>query len=372
MIERDLYVEQLAVPVRIDLPQGTNIQQIKFSFRDLKPEGDVRIYIKKPSGAEIYNDASQTSLNSDIPYAIFDTTTQMTAEAGQMQGQVRVTDSGDKILNSFPITLNIIESPVSGNAIESKDELTALDNALSAEQGRASAESTREQHETTREQNESTRQTQESTRESNEQTRQSNETLRQTWYNTTKSAIDNASFTIGEVTTGSPSTPASASISGEPFNQTLNLTIPKGEKGDKGDGGGAATLATAATPGIIYPGDGLSVMADGKLIPKTDMTLGINTGSAVGGEGLLGVNIGAGLSSSSSSGVYVNYDDTMQIKDGKLSVASGLSSFIGTGRTYYTTGDPMTVTVDVSNQQIVAPCTIINPTTGVIVVDDGM
>lgn len=245
MIERDLYVEQLAVPVRIDLPQGTNVQQIKFSFRDLKPEGNVRIYIKKPSGAEIYNNASQSSLSSDIPYAVFNTTTQMTAEAGQMQGQIRVTDSGGKILNSFPITLNIIESPVSGNAIESKDELAALDDALAkvqpaidslnetneevqeAESDRVSAEQVRENNENTRKGNENTRQSQERVRQQNEETRQQ-------WYADTKQEIANASFDIGTVSTGIAGSSAQANITGEPFNQLLNLIIPRGDKGDPG------------------------------------------------------------------------------------------------------------------------------------------
>lgn len=245
LIERDLYVEQLAVPVRIDLPQGTNVQQIKFSFRDIKPKGTVRIYIKKPSGAEIYNNASTASLDADIPFAVFNTTTQMTAEAGQMQGQVRVTDSGDKILNSFPITLNIIESPVTGNAIESEDEFTALDEALAAvqpaidslnetnntvkkaESGRVSAEQTRENNENTRKGNENTRQSQESIR-------QQNETTRQQWYNSAKSELDNASFGIGTVNTGPAGSSAQANITGEPFKQLLNLTIPRGDKGDPG------------------------------------------------------------------------------------------------------------------------------------------
>lgn len=381
MIECDLYVEQLAVPVRIDLPQGTNVQQIKFSFRDIKPKGTVRIYIKKPSGAEIYNNASEASLNADIPYAVFNTTTQMTAEAGQMQGQVRVTDAGDKILNSFPITLNIIESPVTDNAIESEDEFTALDEALAAvrpaidsinstnssvkaaeakrvtaeqsrvtaEQGRVTAEQGRVSAEQGRVTAESTRVQNESTRQSNESTRQANEETRQQWYNDTKQEIDNASFTIGTVTTGEAGSSAAASISGSPFTQQLNLTIPKGDKGDKGDPGDPAVIATDSQLGVVKIGNGLQVDPSGLVTAKPVAPIIAN-----------------------SSGIGLQYDsNVLGVSSGKLTVNSGLSNFMGTGRTYYTTGDPMTVTVDMFNHQIIAPCTIINPTTGVIVVDDG-
>lgn len=381
MIEKDLYVEQYALPVRIDIPQGTNVQQIKFSFRDIVPAGTPRIYLEKPSGTEIYNNASDYDWDAVPPYAVFDTTTQMTAEHGQLPGQVRVTDSGDKILNSFPITVNVVESPSTDNAIESKDEFTALDDALAAvqpaidsinstnssvqaaeaervtaeqgrvtaEQGRVEAEQGRVSAEQGRVTAESIRVQNESTRQSNESTRQANETTRQQWYNDTKQEIDNASFTIGTVTTGEAGSSAAASISGSPFTQQLNLTIPKGDKGDKGDPGDPAVIATASQLGVVKIGNGLSVDSGGLVTTKPVAPIVAD-----------------------SSGIGLQYDSSvLGVSSGKLTVNSGLSNFMGTGRTYYTTGDPMTVTVDMFNHQIIAPCTIINPTTGVIVVDDG-
>lgn len=226
------------MPPRIDVPQGTNVQQLKFNFMDIVPEGNPRIYLEKPSGAEIYNDAEDFDFEAVTPYAIFNTTTQMTAESGQMNGQVRVTDSGNKILNSFPILFNVVESPSSDSAIESSDELTALDNALAkvqpaidsinetndavqeAESDRVSAEQTRENNE--------------NIRKGNENTRQSQESIRQQWYDNVKSELDNASFGIGTVSTGAPGSSAQANITGEPFKQLLNLTIPRGAKGDPG------------------------------------------------------------------------------------------------------------------------------------------
>lgn len=235
MIEKDLYVEQYLMPPRIDVPQGTNVQQLKFNFMDIVPEGSPRIYLEKPSGAEIYNDAEDFDFEAVPPYAIFNTTTQMTAESGQMNGQVRVTDSGNKILNSFPILFNVVESPSSDSAIESSDELTALDNALAkvqpaidslnetndevqeAESGRVSAEQVRENNE--------------NIRKGNENTRQSQESIRQQWFDNAKSELANASFDIGTVSTGIAGSNAQASITGEPFNQLLNLIIPRGDPG---------------------------------------------------------------------------------------------------------------------------------------------
>lgn len=260
MIEKDLYVEQYLMPPRIDVPQGTNVQQLKFNFMDIVPEGSPRIYLEKPSGAEIYNDAEDFDFEAVPPYAIFNTTTQMTAESGQTNGQVRVTDSGNKILNSFPILFNVVESPSSNSAIESSDELTALDNALTkvqpaidslnetndevqeAESGRVSAEQVRENNENIRKGNENTRQSQESTR--------------QQWFNNAKSELDSASFDIGTVSTGIAGSSAQASITGEPFNQLLNLTIPRG---DKGDPGGINVEYVASTSNLSYDQDTIVV-----------------------------------------------------------------------------------------------------------------
>lgn len=347
MIDKDLYVESFSMPPRIDLPQGTNAQKMKFFFQDFKPEGVPRLYAKKPSGLEIYNDADEYDFEADIPYAVFKATTQLTAEAGKFAGQVRVT-TNESILNSFPVTFNVVESPDSENAIESEDEFTALDEALDKVQPAIDAlnetnEAVKEA-ESKRVTAENGRVTAERGRVSAETVRQQNEQTRQQWYNTSKQELDNASFTIGTVTTVESSAQASANISGEPFNQTLNLSIPKGEPGDPG------TIATASQLGVVKPSTGLSITSDGTL------TVAAATASSRGG---------VIVSASSSSGLDL-------ASNGSLSISSTLRSFIGTARTYYTTGDPMTVTVDMNSQQIIAPCTIINPNTGVIVVDDGL
>lgn len=49
-------------------------------------------------------------------------------------------------------------------------------------------------------------------------------------------------LTVGTVTTGAAGSQASASITGTAPNQTLGLTIPRGDKGDKGDRGPVSTV----------------------------------------------------------------------------------------------------------------------------------
>lgn len=56
---------------------------------------------------------------------------------------------------------------------------------------------------------------------------------------------DTNSLSIGTVTTGEAGSQASATITGDAPNQTLNLTIPKGDKGDTGEPGQNASIISA-------------------------------------------------------------------------------------------------------------------------------
>ena len=128
-IARDLRVSDMNVPVRVDIPQGSNDLNLRFNFVDSIPSGSAMIYIHKPSGLEIYNQATEQSFTSASCYAVFKVTTQMTAEPGYNEAQVRIVATG-KVLNSFPIIFNVVESPIEGEGITSKDEFLALDEAL--------------------------------------------------------------------------------------------------------------------------------------------------------------------------------------------------------------------------------------------------
>ena len=80
--------------------------------------------MRKPSGAEIYNDCV---INGNIVQITV--TTQMTAEAGWVKSTLEIVNGTD-ILHSFEMTLDVQATSISDNAIESKDEFTALEKAM--------------------------------------------------------------------------------------------------------------------------------------------------------------------------------------------------------------------------------------------------
>lgn len=112
----------------VDYVQGTNTIPIVFDIVDYNiPAGaTANIYIKKPSGAQIYN--SCTINENDVTVQ---PTTQMFAESGKQLGQLQILN-GQKILESFLILFNVEKSIVDTTAAESTDEFTALEDALNS------------------------------------------------------------------------------------------------------------------------------------------------------------------------------------------------------------------------------------------------
>lgn len=112
----------------VDYVQGTNTIPIVFDIVDYNiPAGaTANIYIKKPSGAQIYNSCSISGNEITV-----NPTTQMFAESGKQFGQLQILNS-EKILESFLILFNIEKSIVDDTAIESSDEFTALEDALNS------------------------------------------------------------------------------------------------------------------------------------------------------------------------------------------------------------------------------------------------
>jgi hypothetical protein len=82
------------------------------------------------------------------------------------------------------------------------------------------------------------------------------------------------SLTIGTVVSG---TAASASITGTPPNQILNLTLPKGDKGDPGDSGSG--FSGSGTLGFIPRFSGSSSVSNSGIFQSTSGNLGIGTTS---------------------------------------------------------------------------------------------
>lgn len=124
---KQLYVSKKE-PLVIEYTQGSNLLPIEFEIMDwtIPTSSTAQIYVEKPSGALIFNAASV-----DGQSIIVQPTTQMTAETGANKGQLLIV-YGDKVLVSFGFILKVFESIIDSSAIESQDEFTALEEALSA------------------------------------------------------------------------------------------------------------------------------------------------------------------------------------------------------------------------------------------------
>lgn len=126
IIQRNIFVTRKDLVTVIHYPQGSNAVPVYIRIADWEiPSGaSARIYMKKPSGLEIYNDAE---ISGNIVQITM--TTQMTAEAGDAHASIQIT-KGENILNSFCLLFHIESTPISDNAVESKDEFTALENLV--------------------------------------------------------------------------------------------------------------------------------------------------------------------------------------------------------------------------------------------------
>lgn len=125
-IQRNIFVMRKDITVVIPYPQGGNAVPIYLRIADWQiPSGSTaRIYMRKPSGAEIYNDCV---INGNIVQITV--TTQMTAESGWVKSTLEIVNGTD-ILHSFEMTLDVQATSISDNAVESKDEFTALENLV--------------------------------------------------------------------------------------------------------------------------------------------------------------------------------------------------------------------------------------------------
>ena len=126
MINIKLFLERKDIPVKIDVVQDTNAIPISFHIADYQiPEGtEARIYLRKPSGAEVYNSAA-----IEENAVIVQPTTQMYAEDGEAIGQLQ-TIKDTTVAASFAIVFCVHKNIISDSAIESKDEFGILDTLI--------------------------------------------------------------------------------------------------------------------------------------------------------------------------------------------------------------------------------------------------
>lgn len=223
----------------VDYVQGSNMIPIVFEITDYDiPSGaTANIYIKKPSGAQIYN--SCTISENDVTVQ---PTTQMFAESGKQFGQLQIL-SGQKILESFLILFDIEKSIVDDDAIESSDEFTALEEAMTsigdsladaqqavedAQQAVSNANTAIDTVNTA-----ASAANTAATAANNAATAANN--AAQELQEKAENGDFSASIQVASTTTGAAGTQASVTNSGTDMDVKLNFTIPKGEKGDPGE-----------------------------------------------------------------------------------------------------------------------------------------
>lgn len=122
-ITLQIFVASKSISYPINYVQGTNTIPIELILADYNiPYGaEVRVYIKKPSGKEVYNNCTYSENVVTIQ-----PTLQMFAESGRQIGQIQIVRSG-KILVSFLLIFDVERNIISDSAVESSDEYGVLD-----------------------------------------------------------------------------------------------------------------------------------------------------------------------------------------------------------------------------------------------------
>lgn len=127
-IQVDVYVLRDAVKETVDYVQGTNAVDMVFRFRDYDiPSGSTAaVYVRKPSGKEVYNQASVSG--NDVA---LDVTSQMFAETGMTYLQVQVSHGDDELV-TFRQPVRVSRNYVSADAQESGNESSLLTEVIAA------------------------------------------------------------------------------------------------------------------------------------------------------------------------------------------------------------------------------------------------
>ena len=130
-ISRNIYVARKDYQEPIDVVQSDSGRQIIFAVIDMTiPSGSTaRIYALKPDDAEVYNTCTVSGQLISI-----NLTTQLLAVVGKTKCQVQIVNSSD-IVTTFEFVLDVQKSLVSGSAITSTNEFTALQTALATATG---------------------------------------------------------------------------------------------------------------------------------------------------------------------------------------------------------------------------------------------
>lgn len=114
IIRRDVFVIREKLPNAIQYVQGTDTVPIYFKFRDITFQAGTKanVYIRKPSGKEVYDTAI---INVEDNSVTVDITKQMSAEVGISDLQIEL-QQGNKVLYSFMEHLEVKRSIVAINS----------------------------------------------------------------------------------------------------------------------------------------------------------------------------------------------------------------------------------------------------------------
>ena len=222
-IERDVYVLKDAIKTPIDYVRGTNAIPIVFHFRDYDiPSGSIAaVYVKKPSGNAVYNNASVSGNDVTV-----DVTTQMFAEFGQNILQIQISKNNDNLV-TFSQPVNVHENNTDEDATKSENESTILQDVKAAT---AAANEAAESANAAAEEAESKAQA------ADQAAQDANEASQQIQQNAAAGNYS-ASVSVGTVTTGDPGTQAQIYNSGTKKDAIFNFIIPQGPQGETGPQG---------------------------------------------------------------------------------------------------------------------------------------
>lgn len=193
-ITREVYVQRRGIENPIPYTRATNAQGIQFRFCDFHiPEGtEAKIYVQKPSGKAVYNNAS---IQGDV--VTVEVTTQMFSELGTSNIQLQLEREG-KVLVTFIQPVEVFQNYTEGDAPESQNESGFFESFVK-ETGEKAVRIAQEA--------------------ADEIERRANE------------GEFTGTVTIGEVVTGEPGSKAAVENVGTAKDAVLNMTIPEGKTG---------------------------------------------------------------------------------------------------------------------------------------------
>ena len=234
-IYREIYLTKNVLTADIEYIQNTNEVPIELRVCDyMIPSGaKAFIYVKKPSGHEVFNQAKIQENTITI-----NPTTQMMAEVGHSRMQVMLTIF-NKVAATFLLNLDVTENLSEESAVESADEYNALEELITQAQtaitGVGSA--IEEAQGATQTASQAATNAANKAQAANSAADRADEIAEDLegkrdsgyWDGTDGAA---ATIQIGTVTTGEPGTQASVTNTGTEHAAVLDFTIPRGSPGE--------------------------------------------------------------------------------------------------------------------------------------------